>query len=139
MSTNLSKDERLRRPSNIQCLQGNMIRSKSSLLSLFIDIANKNKYQNGIDILFLMEPPHITKVNTLPDIPDNIFNCFAEKSGRAALVTKGITSWRCPKYCAQDIVVCEAKFNDHLTHLVSMYMDQNILDFPQEFKDLVRK
>ena len=38
MSTNLSKDERLRRSSNIQCLQGNMRRSKASLLSLMVDI-----------------------------------------------------------------------------------------------------
>ena len=139
MSTNLPNDECFRQSSNIQCLQGNMRHSKASLLSLFIDIANKNKYHNGIDILFLMEPPLITKANTLSDVPDNIFNCFAEKSGRAALVTKGITSWRCPQYCAHDIVVCQAKFNNRLTYLVSMYLDQNIQDFPQEFKELVRK
>ena len=34
-------------------------------------------------------------------------------------------------------MVCQAKLNDHITYLVSMYMDQNIQDFPKEFKDLV--
>ena len=109
-------------------------RSKPSLLSLFGDIANKNIYPKGINILFLMEPPRITKANTLADIPVNIFNCFAEKSGRTALVTKAITSWRCPQYCDRDIVVCQAKFNNCLTYLVSMYLDQDILDFPPKFK-----
>ena len=127
MSTNHSRDERLRWTCNFHCLQGNM--RCSTLFS----------YPQGIDILFLMEPPNITKYNTLPDIPDNIYNCFAEKLGHAALVTKGFTSWRCPQHCAHDIVVCQAKLNDHITYLVSMYMDQNIQDFPKEFKDLVCK
>ena len=56
-----------------------------------VDIADKTKYPNGFDILFLMEPPKMTKSNTLPDNRDNIYNCFEDKSGRAALVTKGIT------------------------------------------------
>ena len=116
-----------------------MRRSKPSLLSLSVDIANKNIYPKGIDILFLTEPPRITKANKLADIPDDIFNCFAEKSGRAALVTKGITSWRCPQYCTQDIVVCQAKFNNRLTYLISMYLDQDILDFPPEFRELILK
>ena len=38
-----------------------------------------------------------------------------------------------------DIVVCQAKINDCITYLVSMYMDQKIQDFLQEFKDLVHK
>ena len=116
-----------------------MRRSKPSLLSLFIDIANKNIYPKGIDILFLTEPPCITKANKLADIPDNIFNCFAEKSSRASLVTKGITSWRCPQYCAWDIVVCQAKFNNRLTYLINTYLDQDVLDFPPEFRELVLK
>ena len=116
-----------------------MRQSKVSMHTLMVDIAVKTKYPKGFDILFLMEPPSITKSNTLPDIPDNIYNCFAEKSGSAALVTKGITLWICPQYCAHDIVVCQAKLNNRITYLVSMYMDQNIQDFPKEFKDLVRK
>ena len=124
---------------DIQSLQGNMRRSKPSLLSLFVDIANKNIYPKGINILFLTEPPRITKANKLADILDDIFNCFAEKSGRAALVTKGITLWRCPQYCAWDIVVCQAKFNNRLTYLVSMYLDQEILDFPPELRELILK
>ena len=111
-----------------------MRRSKPSLLSLFGDIANPK----GINIIFLMEPPKITKANKLADIPD-IFNCFADKSGRDALITKGITSWRCPQYCTRDIVVCQAKFNNSLTYLVSMYLDQDILDFPPEFRELIQK
>ena len=52
-----------------------------------------------------------------------------------ALVTKDFTLWRCPQFCAQDIVVCQAKLNDCITYLVSMYMDQNIQDFPKEYKE----
>ena len=110
-----------------------MIHSIPSLLSLFGDIANKNIYPKGINILFLMESPCITKANKLANIPDNIFNCFAEKSGRDALVTKGIT------LCARHIVVCQAKFNNRLTYLISMYLDQDILDFPPEFMELILK
>ena len=112
--------------------------SKPSLLSFFGDIANKNIYPKGINIIFLTEPPKITKANKLADIPDDIFNCFADKSGRDALITKGITSWRCPQYCTWDIVVCQAKFNNCLTYLVSMYLDQDILDFPPEFRELLQ-
>ena len=137
MAPTSSSNARLRSPCDIQCLQGNMRHSKPSLLSLFGDIANKNIYPKCINIIFLTEPPQITKANKLADIPDNIFNCFAEKSGRAALITKGITSWRCPQYCTRDIVVCQAKFNNCLTYLVSMYIDQDILFFPPEFRELI--
>ena len=114
-----------------------MRHSEPSLLCLFRDIATKKNYPQGINIIFLTEPPKITTANKIPDIPGNIFNCFADKYGRAALVTKGITSWRCPQYCSHDIVVCQAKFNNCLTYLVSMYLDQDILDFPPEFRELI--
>ena len=139
MTTNHSKDKHFRQTCKFQCLQGNMRCSKVSLLTLMGDIADKTKYPQGIDVLFLTEPPTVTKSNTLSDIPDDIYNCFMEKSGRAALVTKGFTSWRCPQFCARNIVVCQAKLNDSITYLVSMYMDQNIQDFPKEFKDLISK
>ena len=137
MATNTPNNTHPGRPCYIQCLQGNMRRSNPSLLCLFGDIANKNIYPQGINIIFLTEPPKVATANKLSDIPGNIFNCFAEKYGRAALVTKGITSWRCPQYCSHDIVVCQAKFNNHLTYLVSMYLDQNILDFSPEFRELI--
>ena len=76
------------------------------LLSLLVDITNKNIHPKGVNILFLTEPPHVTTTNKLSDVPDDIFNIFTDKSGRAALVTKGIISWRCPQYCAKDIIVC---------------------------------
>ena len=82
MATTSSSNVQLGSPCDIQCLQGNMRHSKPRLLSLFGDIANKNIYPKGIDIMFLTEPPCITKANKLADIPDNIFNCFAEKSDR---------------------------------------------------------
>ena len=53
--------------------------------------------------------------------------------------TKGITSWRCPQYCTRDIVVCQAKLNNRLTYLVSMYLDIDIMDFPPKFKELILK
>ena len=46
---------------NFQCLQGNMMRSITSQLSLMVDIADNKKYPKGIQILFLMEPPLVTK------------------------------------------------------------------------------
>ena len=69
---------------------------------------------------------------------NDIFNVFTEKSGRAALVTKGINLWRCPQYCTTDIIVCQTKFNNCLTYLVSMYLDQSVMEFPPEFIELVR-
>ena len=139
MATPSSSNVCLKTPCNIQCLQGNMRCSKPSLLSLFLDIANKKNHPKGVDILFLTEPPHITTTNKLSDIPDDIYNVFTKKSGRAALVTKGITLWRCPQYCSKDIIVCQAKFNNRLTYLVSMYLDKDILGFPPEFIELIRK
>ena len=38
-----------------------------------------------------------------------------------------------------DIVVCQTKFNNRLTYLISMYLDQHILDFPPEFRELICK
>ena len=84
---------------NFYCLQGNMMHSLTSQLTLIGDIADKSNYPNGINILFLMEPLLVTKTNTIQGIPDEIFTCFVEKSGRAALVTKGFTSWKCPQFC----------------------------------------
>ena len=139
MAPTPSSNARLGSPCDIQCLQGNMRHSRPSLLCLFGDIANKNIYPKGVNIIFLTEPPKITTANKLPDIPGDIFNCFAEKYGRAALVTKGITSLRCPQYCSRDIVVCQAKLDNCLIYLVSMYLDQDILDFPPEFRELIQK
>ena len=92
-----------------------------------------------MDICFITEPSHITTTNKLSKVPATTYNVFAEKSGRAALITKGITSWRCPQYCARDIIVCQAKFNNRLTYLVSMYLDCTVLGFPPEFTELIRK
>ena len=75
----------------------------------------------------------------LRDIPDDVFNIFAEKYGRAALITKGMIMWRFPQYCAKDIIVCETKLNNRLTYLISMYLDIHILDFPPKFRELIRK
>ena len=139
MATNTPNNTRPFSPCNIQCLQGNMRHSKPSFLCLFGDIANKNIYTKGINIIFLTEPPKITTANKLANIPGYIFNCFAEKYGRAALISKGIISWRCPQYCTHDMVVCQAKFDNRLTCLVSMYLYQDILDFPPEFRELIHK
>ena len=104
--------------------------SLTSQLTLIGDIADKYKYPNGINILFLKEPPLVTKTNMIQGIPDEIFTCFVEKLDRAALVTKGFTSWKCPQFCGHDISVCQAKLNNIITYLVSMYMDKNIQNFP---------
>ena len=56
-----------------------MMRSKTSQLSLMVDIAGKKKYPGGINILFLTEPPLVTKSNTIQGISDDIYSCFVEK------------------------------------------------------------
>ena len=113
--------------------------SKTSQLSLMVDIADKKKYHGGINILFLMEPLLVTKSNTIQGIPDDIYTCFVEKQGRAALTTKGFTSWKCPQFCGHDISVCQAKLNNKITYFVSMYLDKNIQHFPNEFLELINK
>ena len=64
---------------------------------------------------------------------------FAEKYGRAAIVTKGMTTFKCPQFCAKDIAVCQTKLNNCLTYLVSLYLDGKVHDFPNEFKELILK
>ena len=135
MATNTPNNTCPGSPCNIQCLQGNMRRSKPSLLCLF-----RHFKQKHLPSVYRYNFPHGTSkkkttANKLPDIPGDLFNCFTEKNGRAALITKGINSWRCPQYCTCNIVVCQAKFDNHLTYLVSMYLDQDILVFPPEFRE----
>ena len=96
-------------------------------------LLTKKINSNEVNIIFLTEPPTIRATNKLSNVPGDIYNVFAERGGRAALITKGITSWRCPQYCAKDIIVCQAKINDQLTYLVSMYLDHEKLEFPPEF------
>ena len=81
MSANDSKDGSNIGTCNFNCLQGNMMRSITSQLSLVRDIADKKKYPGGIDILFLTEPPLVIKINTIQGIPDDIFTCYGEKIG----------------------------------------------------------
>ena len=51
-------------------------------------------YKNGIDVIFVTEPYTVSKANSLLDVPDNVFNVFAERGGRTALVTKGMNTWK---------------------------------------------
>ena len=139
MTNNTSNKTSLERPSNINFLQGNMRRSKPCMLNLILDSADKKIHPKGVDIMFITEPPRITSTNKISNVPNDTYNIYAEKSGRAALITKGITSWRCPQYCAKDIIVCQAKVNNRLTYLVSLYLDCNVLGFPHEFTELIRK
>ena len=117
-------------PSSVQCVQVNLRKTHQALVSLFLDILNKNVYKNGIDVIFITEPPNVTKANALTDVPDDVFNMFAEKCGRAVLVTKGMTTWKCPQFCAKDIAVYQTKLNNCLTYLVSLYLDGKVHDFP---------
>ena len=126
-------------PSTVQCVQGNLRRSHQALVNLFLDLLNKRVYKNGIDVIFITEPPNMTKANALADVPDDVFNMFAEKYGRAAIVTKGMTTWKCPQFCAKDIAVCQTKLNNHLTYLVSLYLDGKVHNFPNKFKELILK
>ena len=104
-----------------------------------LPLLNKNIYKNGINVIFLTEPPQITKTNALADVPGDVFNVFAEKYGRVAIITKGMTSWKCPQFCVKDIAVCQTKLNNCVTYLVSLCLDGKVHDFPDKFKDLFRK
>ena len=50
------KNQTSETPSSVQCLQVNLRKSHQALVSLFLDILNKNVYKNGIDVIFITEP-----------------------------------------------------------------------------------
>ena len=134
---NTSPNARLERLCSLTCLQSNTRRSRPSLLTLLVDAANKTIHPNGVDIFLITEPPTVRKTNKLSNVSNDDFNVFSEVKGRAAIITKGLNSWRCPQYCAPDIIVCQTTINGQLTYLVSMYLDGNKLELPQEFIDLI--
>ena len=68
-------------PNTVQCVQGNLRWSHQALVNIFLDLLNKNIYKNGSNVIFLTEPPQITKANALADVPDDIFKVFTEKYG----------------------------------------------------------
>ena len=125
MATPQPNNARLGRPCGLTCLQGNMRRSKPSLLTLLVDAANKKTHPNGLNIIFLTEPPTIRETNKLLNVPGDIYNVFVERGGRAALITTGINSWWCPQYCSKDIIVCQTKINDRLTYLIREVKNKN--------------
>ena len=92
----------------------------------------------AFDVIVVTEPYTVSKANALMDVPDNVFNVFAEHRGRTALVTKGMNNWKVPQYCSKDVVVCQTKLNNKLTYLVSLYLDSKVLGFPNKFKELIR-
>ena len=109
---NPSTNARLGRPCGLTCLQGNMRRSKPSLLTLLVDAANKTTHPNGVEIFLITEPPTVCTTNKLSNVPNDIYNVFTEVKGRAAIITTGIVLWRCPQFCAPDIIVCQTRIND---------------------------
>ena len=124
-------------PDTIQCIQGNLRHSHQAQLNLFIDIVNKRVYKDGINVIFVTKPYTISKSNSLLDVPNDVFNVFAERGGRTALVTAGINTWKVPQFCSKDVIVCQTKINNKLTYLVSLYLDCKVLGFPKEFEDLI--
>ena len=94
---------------------------KSALLNLILDAADKKSIPVKWIFVLLTELPTVRATNKLSNVPGDIYNVFAEIGGRAAIVTKGISSWRCPQYFGKDIIVCQTKINDKLTYLVSLY------------------
>ena len=107
-------------------------------MNLFLDLANKSVYKDDTNVIFITEPYTIGSSNTLLDVPNDIYNIYAERGGRTALVTKGITSWKVPQFCSKDIIVCQTKMNNKLTFLVSLYLDCKVLGLPKELTDLMR-
>ena len=122
---------------DVQCLQVNLKQIKPALLNLILDAADKKIHSSEVNIFLLTEPPTVRATNKSSNVPGDIYNVFAEIGGRTAIVTKGISSWRCAQYCAKDIIVCQTKINDKLTYLVSLYLDIKIHEFPSEFIQLI--
>ena len=127
----------LGRSRDVQCLQVNLKKMKPALLNLILDAADKKINSREVNIFLLTEPPTVRALNKLLNVPNDIYNVFAERGGRTAIVTKGIESWRCPQFCAKDIIVCQTKIDDKLTYLVSLYLDIKIQEFPLEFIQLI--
>ena len=109
-------------PDTIQCIQGNLRHSHQAQLNLFIDLVNKWVYKDGINVIFVTEPYTVSKSNSLLDVPNDVFNVFAERGGRTALVTAGINNWKVPQYCSKDVIVCQTKINNKLTYLCKVYI-----------------
>ena len=59
MAAQPSNNTRLGRPCGLTSLQGNMRRSKPSLLTLLVDTANKTTHPQGVQIFLITEPPTI--------------------------------------------------------------------------------
>ena len=71
MATSPSNNARLGRPCGLTCLQGNMRRSKPSLLTLLVDAANKTTHPQGVQIFLITEQPTICVSNKLSNVPNN--------------------------------------------------------------------
>ena len=136
--TNSGANNNLDLPDTISCIQGNLRCSHQFQVNLFLDITNKSVYKNDTNVIFITEPYTIGSSNTLLDVPNDIYNIYSERSGRTALVTKGITSWKIPQFCSKDIIVCQTKINNKLTFLVSLYLDCKVPCLPKELIDLMR-
>ena len=87
----------LGRSRDVQCLQVNLKKMKPALLNLILDAADKKNNSREVNIFLLTEPPTVRALNKLLNVPNDIYNVFAERGGRTAIVTKGIKSWRCPQ------------------------------------------
>ena len=78
---NPSHNARLGRPCSLTCLQGNMRRSKPSLLTLLVDAANKTTHPNGVDIFLITEPPTVHKTNKLSNVSNDTMFLQKLKAG----------------------------------------------------------
>ena len=136
-SSTLTSDDASVETNTIRCVQGNLRRSHQSQVNLFLDVLNKNVYKDGINVIFVTEPYTVSKSNSLLDVPNDVFNVFAKRGGRTALVTAGINTWKVSQFCSKDVIVCQTKINNKLTFLVSLYLDCKVLGFPKEFEDLI--
>ena len=114
-SSTLTSDDASVGTNTIHCVQGNLRHSHQSQVNLFLDVLNKNVYKDGINVIFVTEPYTVSKSNSLLDVPNDVFNVFAERGGRTALVTAGINTWKVPQFCSKDVIVCQTKINNKLT------------------------
>ena len=73
---NPSPNARLGRPCSLTCLQGNMRRSRPSLLTLLVDAANKTTHPNGVDIFLITGPPTVRKTNKLSNVSNDVITFF---------------------------------------------------------------
>ena len=87
----------LGRSRDVQCLQVNLKKIKPALLNLILDAADKKIHSSEVNIFLLTEPPTVRAPNKLLNVPNDIYNVFAERlAAEPPLLLKELTLGAAP-------------------------------------------